>query len=199
MTLLLMSIPAERIRAAKAALRAELLAARRARSADLRAEHGRRLAAAALADPRMTGARCVTAYVGVGAEPATGPLLERLRVAGVTVLLPVVAPGGRLEWSAFDGPASLGPGPHGLLQPTGGRVSVAAADLLLVPALAVDRRGNRLGRGGGYYDRLLAGLGVAAPALALVYDDEVLTDVPAEPHDVPVQGMLTTAGVTVWA
>jgi 5-formyltetrahydrofolate cyclo-ligase len=67
--------------------------------------------------------------------------------------------------------------------------------VVLVPALAVDRRGRRLGRGGGYYDRTLASL--AGPAYAVVYDDEVVEEVPVEPHDVAVAGALTPSGLVV--
>ena len=64
---------------------------------------------------------------------------------------------------------------------------MASADLVIVPALAVDRRGRRLGRGGGSYDRALARVGGAVLTIALLYDDELLDEIPAGPHDQPVR------------
>lgn len=192
--------------AAKRALRDRLLARRAARPAQARTELGLALATAAVGDPRLRTASRVCGYVGVGTEPATGPLLDALRSAGVEVLLPVVAPGGALRWAHYDGPQSLVPAAMGLLEPSGPRLdtsAAAAADLMLVPALGIDRGGNRLGRGGGYYDRMLAGLpppGRGRPITwGAVFDEEVLEAVPTEPHDVPLDGALTASGRIVLA
>lgn len=195
----------EQIRAAKRARRAEVLARRAARDPGDRIRLGKALASTALAHPQLAAANCVCAYVGVGSEPPTGPLLDALRAAGVAVLLPVLAADsaldgaldGALDWALYEGPETLIPGPFGLLQPGGawlGPNGAAAADLLVLPALAVDAGGWRLGRGGGYYDRLLAPLSVGpgpAQTWAVVYDDEVLEHVPHEAHDVRVTGVLT--------
>ena len=74
---------------------------------------------------------------------------------------------------------------------------MADVELVVVPALAVDRRGNRLGRGAGFYDRALAG-SRPATVVAVIYDDELLDTVPAEAHDVPVHAVLTPAGLTAF-
>ena len=82
------------------------------------------------------------------------------------------------------------PGPRGLLEPgepPRGVDAVARADAVLVPALAVDGAGRRLGRGGGGYDRALARVGPLVPLIALVYDDELIEHVPTEGHDIPVR------------
>ena len=93
------------------------------------------------------------------------------------------------------------PGPRGLLEPgepPRGVGAIARADAVLVPALAVDRAGNRLGRGGGSYDRALARVGPLIPLIALVYDGELVEHVPAEAHDVPVRAAVSPrAGITV--
>lgn len=132
----------------------------------------------------------VAAYLSVGTEPGTGPLLAAL--AGTEVLLPVLLPSGDLDWArAGDGVA---PGPHGLLEPTGPRLgpeAVARCALVVVPALAVDRRGTRLGRGGGSYDRVLPR--TTGLVVALLHDGEAVAELPAEPHDVPVDCVVTPA------
>jgi 5-formyltetrahydrofolate cyclo-ligase len=106
---------------------------------------------------------------------------------------PTASSGGRVR-------TGLSAGRYGLLEPVGDRLgpsALASADLILVPALAVDRAGRRMGRGGGSYDRALARLGQPSPLiLALLHDGELIDTVPAEPHDVPVHGVITPrAGV----
>ncbi|WP_371678164.1 5-formyltetrahydrofolate cyclo-ligase [Streptomyces sp. NBC_01276] len=189
----------------KAALRRQLLAARRALSPEARGTAARALARSALALPELAGARTVAAYVSVGAEPGTHELLDALRAAGKRVLLPLLLPDNDLDWAAYEGPGSLAeaahPGKMRLLEPSGpalGPEAVTAADAVLLPGLAVDGRGMRLGRGGGSYDRVLARLERAGthPALVvLLYDEEVVARVPEEPHDHPVQAVATPSGV----
>ncbi|MEV6950869.1 5-formyltetrahydrofolate cyclo-ligase [Streptomyces sp. NPDC051183] len=190
---------------AKAELRRELLAARRSLSDDARRTSARALSRSALALPELAGARTVAAYVSVGGEPGTHELLDALRDAGKRVLLPVLLPDNDLDWAAYEGPGSLAetahPGKMRLLEPAGPRLgpdAVTGADAVLLPGLAVDRRGMRLGRGGGSYDRVLERLERAGahPALVvLLYDEEVVARVPEEPHDHPVQAVATPSGV----
>lgn len=135
----------------------------------------------------VLGAQQVAAYVSIGAEPSTARLLA-LRD---DVLLPVLLPDRDLDWAT----GQPRPGPHGLLEPSGPRLGVDAVgdcDLLLVPALAVDRTGTRLGRGGGSYDRALARC--SGRAVALLHDGEVLDVLPAEPHDRRVTAWVTPTG-----
>ena len=104
-----------------------------------------------------------------------------------------------LDWSVYHGPTSLAPARMGLLEPVGPRLgvdSIATADLLLVPGLAVSPSGDRMGRGGGCYDRALARVPVGTPVWVLLYDDEVGLDVPVEPHDRKVTGAVTPSGCT---
>ncbi len=130
----------------------------------------------------------VAAYASVGTEPATDDLLAALRGAARTVLLPRLLADGDLDWAAYDG--DLRPGPRGLREPAGpalGPDAVAECVLVVVPALAVDRAGTRLGRGGGSYDRALArttGLVVAA-----LHAGELVDRLPVEPHDRPVHAV----------
>ncbi|MFD6939132.1 5-formyltetrahydrofolate cyclo-ligase [Streptomyces goshikiensis] len=189
----------------KALLRRELLAARRALSAGDCRTAARALSRSALALPELAGAGTVAAYVSVGTEPGTRELLDALRAAGKRVLLPVLLPDNDLDWAAYEGPGSLAeaahPGKMRLLEPAGPRLgpdAVTGADAVLLPGLAVDARGMRLGRGGGSYDRVLERLERAGahPALVvLLYDEEVVARVPEEPHDHPVKAVATPSGV----
>ena len=174
----------------KAALRARLLAARSRLSADQRAAAGRLTRDALLSLPELQMAGTVAAYYSVGAEPDTRGLVYALWKRGTYVLLPLLRADGDLDWASYEGPDSLVAGPRGLREPgepPRGAAAVTRADVVLAPALAVDRAGNRLGRGGGSFDRALARVGPLIPVIALLYDDELVGHVPAEPHDVPVR------------
>lgn len=180
--------------AAKAALRRQLLAARAALPAAELARRAGALLQVATGSATLTAVRCCAAYVSLGTEPGTPLLLDHLRSLGVRVLLPVLRADRSLDWAVDEGPARRIAAHHGLLEPPGtllGTAAVASADLVLVPALAVDHDGHRLGRGGGYYDRALPLLPAGTQVLAVVYDEEVLDAVPVEPHDTPVGGALT--------
>lgn len=185
----------------KAGLRRALLAARAALPAQdiegAQAALGRR----ALELPELAQARTVAAYVSVGTEPGTRALLDTLRARGIRVLLPVLLPDNDLDWALYRGAAHLAPARRGLLEPDGERLgpeAVTQADAVLLPGLAVDGRGMRLGRGGGSYDRVLSRLdraGAAPARIVLLYDDEVVAQVPEEPHDHPVDAVITPGGV----
>ncbi|WP_189774955.1 5-formyltetrahydrofolate cyclo-ligase [Streptomyces tauricus] len=189
----------------KRALRRGILMVRNRLTADDVGETEAALAARALELPELARARTVAAYVSVGSEPGTRALLDALHARGVHVLLPVLLADNDLDWGTYDGPDSLVSvqlgGRMTLLEPAGGRLGpegVLGADAVLLPGLAVDGRGMRLGRGGGSYDRVLARLerAGAGPALVvLLYDSEVVGHVPEEPHDRPVHAAVTPSGV----
>ncbi len=185
----------------KALLRARLLAARGALSSDERREAGRLIRDALLSLPQLQMAGTVAAYYSVGAEPDTRGLVYALWKRGTYVLLPLLLPDGDLDWASYEGPDSLVPGPRGLAEPgetPRGPEVVARADVVLAPALAVDHAGNRLGRGGGSYDRALARVSPLIPVIALLYDDELLGRVPAEPHDTPVRAAVRPGPGITW-
>ena len=146
----------------------------------------------------VTAGMVVCAYVPDDDEAGGRALPEALSAAGAQVLLPVSPVVGPLGWAAYAGPADLRPGRFGILVPSAapeGPEAIARADLVLVPAVAVDRTGNRLGRGGGYYDRSLALADPGTRLLSVLDPEDVLDEVPAEPHDVPVHGVVTPDGV----
>ena len=193
-------IAEEPLAAAKAALRRRILAARAGLSAEQRAAAGRALRDAVLALPQAQMAGTVAAYYSLGSEPGTHGLVYALWKRGSYVLLPVLRPDMDLDWASYEGPDSLRPGPRGLTEPAEaprGVAAVSSADLVIVPALAVDRRGVRLGRGGGSYDRALARVGSPVPTIALLYDGELLDEVPAAAHDQRVRYAVSPAvGIT---
>ncbi|MER6268650.1 5-formyltetrahydrofolate cyclo-ligase [Streptomyces sp. NPDC001797] len=190
-------------------LRREFLGVRNRLTADVVREAADALAGHALELPELARARTVAAYVSVGNEPGTLALLDALVTRGVRVLLPALLPDHDLDWGAYAGEGSLARVQHGrkmaLFEPSGERLgpdAVLDADAVLLPGLAVDARGMRLGRGGGSYDRVLARLerAGARPALVvLLYDTEVVGRVPAEAHDLPVQAVVTPSGVRRFA
>jgi 5-formyltetrahydrofolate cyclo-ligase len=185
----------------KSLLRARLRAARSALDPDERRDAGRLIRDALLDFPPLQMAGTVAAYYSVGTEPDTRGLVYALWKRGTYVLLPLLLPDGDLDWASYEGPDSLVPGPRGLAEPgepPRGADTVARADVVLAPALAVDQAGNRLGRGGGSYDRALARVGPLIPVIALLYDAELLSHVPAEPHDTPVRAAVRPAAGITW-
>lgn len=189
----------------KRTLRREFISVRNRLTADDLRENAAALAVRALELPELTHAGVVAAYVSVGSEPGTLALLDALRARGVRVLLPALLPDNDLDWGAYFGEDSLARVQHGgkmaLFEPAGERLgpdAVTGADVVLLPGLAVDARGMRLGRGGGSYDRVLARLedaGAHPARVVLLYDSEVVEHVPEEPHDRPVDAVVTPSGV----
>ncbi|WP_344931219.1 5-formyltetrahydrofolate cyclo-ligase [Saccharopolyspora gregorii] len=138
--------------------------------------------------------RVVAAYVPVRGEPGSTALLDALRAASCRVLLPVVVGAAPLDWADYTGADSLDRARYGLLEPNGPRLGAAelgAADAVLVPALAVDERGVRLGRGAGHYDRSLPLADPAARLIAVVRDAEFVAELPGEEHDVRMHAVIT--------
>ncbi|WP_433467031.1 5-formyltetrahydrofolate cyclo-ligase [Spirillospora sp. CA-142024] len=178
----------------KTDLRAAVLGRRAAMPPEARAEAARPIRDALLSVPEVEMAGTVAAYVSIGNEPDTRSLLFALWKRGTYVLLPRLLPDGDLDWASYEGPDSLVPGARGCLEPSEpprGVNAVGSADVVVVPAVAVDRTGIRLGRGGGSYDRALARVGPAILTVAPLYDAELVASLPAEPHDQRVRAVVT--------
>jgi len=184
--------------AAKLALRDQLVTARGRVPVPILSDHARSVAEHLLASPEVRRAATVAAYVSVGREPGTGPLLAGLEAAGKRVILPLLQPDDDLDWAVYRGPDSLVPARRGLLEPVGaplGPDAIGTADCVIVPGLAVDRTGLRLGRGGGSYDRALGRVPVGTFTCVVLHASEVRDEVPADAHDRQVTAVVTEDGV----
>ncbi|APE38811.1 5-formyltetrahydrofolate cyclo-ligase [Nocardia mangyaensis] len=185
-------MPGERT---KYAWRTQVLAERARVGAAVHAAEAAALAAAA---GLLAGAdEVVCAYVPIRGEPGDLRMLDALRVAGATVLLPVTGEPGPLCWARYGGADSLRKARFGLLEPTAPSLppeTVSEAATILVPALAVDRRGVRLGRGAGYYDRTLGAARADTRLIAVVRDAELVDRLPEEAHDRRMGWALTPGG-----
>ncbi|MDN4477550.1 5-formyltetrahydrofolate cyclo-ligase [Demequina sp. SYSU T00039] len=187
---------------AKAHLRAVIRRERLQRSERRRHEAAAAFRDHVLALPAVQAASCVSVYASRPHEPSTGPLIEALHVRGVRVLIPLLGDGLQRGWGVYRGVDDLVErAPGRPPEPSGdflGSVTLAEADVIVVPALAVDTSGTRLGQGGGWYDRALVDAKPDAPVVALTFSGEVrdaATDpLPREPHDLGVDMVITPEG-----
>jgi 5-formyltetrahydrofolate cyclo-ligase len=180
----------------KRVLREAVLADRAAMPADHRAADDATLVDAVV--HLAGGLMRVAAHVPMPGEPGGPALVSALAAAVSEVLLPVLRPDHDLDWALHRGELAPGAVRARLREPVGPTLGVDAittAELVIVPALGVDREGVRLGRGGGSYDRALSRVRADLEIVALLYDDEVVEALPREPHDHRVTAALTPAGL----
>ncbi len=183
----------------KTELRAEILLARRTLAPQLHDAEAHALCGHLPAV--IGGGETVCAYVPIGSEPGSDELIDSLLRRGVRVLLPVARDDGAglpvpLQWAEYR-QGGLVQARFGLREPAEPWLpadTIAVATVVLVPALAVDRAGVRLGRGAGFYDRSLPLAAPTARLVAVVRDDELIDRLPAEPHDVRMTHALTPNG-----
>lgn len=176
----------------KRALRKQMIEARLALAPAEREERSRRAQMALLASPWFEQARTILLYLPFRGEVGTGLLA---RAAGKQLVLPRVQREPRKLWlHRWDGEPVAGA--YGILEPAAAwpLVEPGEIDLVVVPGVAFDRRGNRLGYGGGYYDRTLP-LMAGAVKVGLAYGLQLVAALPAEPHDVPLDGIATEEGL----
>jgi len=187
----------------KSQLRAIIRKGRADRSERRLQEHAEALRDHVLALPSIERATCVSVYASRRFEPGTLPLIEALHQRGVRVLIPMLGEGLKRGWGVYQGVEDLiERAPGRPPEPSGEFLSKAAlrdADVVIVPALAVDTSGTRLGQGGGWYDRALADANPDAPIVALTFAGELRDEthsLPREAHDVTVHAVITPQGVT---
>ncbi|KHL18037.1 5-formyltetrahydrofolate cyclo-ligase [Mumia flava] len=137
--------------------------------------------------------RRVAAYLSSGSEPSTRPLVDTLCQDGIEVVVPRALAVRRTAWVPYRVGGELRRGRYGIDEPVGDPLADALerADAIILPAVAVDAAGRRLGRGGGYYDTTLAELDPAVLRIALVHDHELVERVPVDDHDQPVHVVVT--------
>jgi 5-formyltetrahydrofolate cyclo-ligase len=181
----------------KRALRAELRERRRTRTSTRRAADSTALTANLERLVSDLGARKLAAYLSLPDEPDTRPFLRWAAGQGLDVLLPISREDGLLDWAPYDG-ADEDEDVLGMPTPTSELLAPSAindVDLILVPAASVDRGGMRMGWGRGYFDKTLGSMEGCPPVYAVIFDDELVDEVPRERHDMPVDGVVTPGGI----
>jgi 5-formyltetrahydrofolate cyclo-ligase len=179
----------------KRALRAELIQVRARISKEERAAHSRAIGERAAALPELMACRTVALYAPLNTEVDPGEIARRLSGAGARIAYPRVLPSGRILAFAACDPAALVQGPLGALEPPAGarEVDLDAIEAVVMPGVAFSVDGLRLGRGGGYYDATLKKVPGRALRVGLGFDVQVVPSLPREPHDVPLDLVLTEA------
>jgi 5-formyltetrahydrofolate cyclo-ligase len=189
------------LRDAKQKLRRQMLARRDALHADARDAQGAAIVARLAALPSFAAARTVLLTLAFRSEWDTLPLVARALADGKRVVVPKVDAAARMLvlHAIADPVGDVGPGHHGIPEPMPQCpvVDPAAIDWVLVPGITFDRSGQRLGYGGGYYDRLLPLLSRRAPRIAGAYDLQIVDRVPTGPRDVTVDAIVTPSETIV--
>ncbi|GAA2539375.1 5-formyltetrahydrofolate cyclo-ligase [Microbacterium mitrae] len=149
-----------------------------------------------------TGATSISCYLSTTLEPGTRTFVNQAIERGLRVLLPSTRADGLLDWVVATVDGDETDGPLGVPEPVGellGPIAVDEVDLLLIPAAAVDESGMRLGWGRGYFDKTIGSMQKCPPVYAVIFDSELLDEVPAEPHDQPVSGVVTPTRIVTFA
>ncbi|MDR1710772.1 MAG: 5-formyltetrahydrofolate cyclo-ligase [Propionibacteriaceae bacterium] len=180
--------------AGKDALRASILAKRQSRVAQAPDLFRDFQTLSGLANPAAASqpSQVWAIYASVPPEPDTWPLITAAYEAGIDVLLPVL--GSQPNWARYAGPDQLRASWRGILEPTTpalGPEALRAADLIIVSGLAGTPQGDRLGTGGGWYDRALAWASPQAQKVLLLYEGEIFDELPTDPWDVRVDSIAT--------
>ena len=186
------AIPIAELDAAKRARRKTCAAARDGLAPADRATAASRIAGIGLGFAATTPGSVVSTYAAIGSEIDPAPLVERLAAAGYRTCLPVIQPlGNPLRFRAWQPGEPLVARTWGIREPADDAPEVEP-DILLVPLLAFDRTGGRLGQGGGHYDRVLEALKpCGAIAVGLGFAAQELARVPREPHDQALDWVVT--------
>ncbi|MGX1703566.1 5-formyltetrahydrofolate cyclo-ligase [Microbacterium sp. NPDC055357] len=140
------------------------------------------------------GATSLSCFLSTTTEPGTREFVDAAVARGIRVLLPITRADGLLDWSVAAADGDIAEGLFGMPEPVGevlGPIAVNDVDLMIIPAAAVARDGMRLGWGRGYFDKTLGSMERRPPVYAVVYDSEVLDEVPFDELDQPVSGIVT--------
>jgi 5-formyltetrahydrofolate cyclo-ligase len=190
-------MPADEIANQKRALRAELRERRRNKPLVTMERESAQLTERLTALVSALHATSISAYLSSPTEPNVRPFLNWARDAGIRTLLPISRVDGLLDWTTGDGETEE-LGHLGVPEAVGellGPMAIDEMDLILVPAASVDESGMRLGWGKGYFDKMLGSMGKCPPVFAVLFDDELVDEVPRERHDEPVDGVVTPSRI----
>lgn len=190
------------VASAKRALRAELRERRQMMSESARDAAALGIRAQLDALVERVGAQSMSCYLSTTTEPGTRAFVDGAVARGIRVLLPVTRADGLLDWSVATPGGDIVDGLFGLPEPAGdllGPIALNDVDLLVIPAAAVSPAGARLGWGRGYFDKTIGSMEGCPPVYAVVFDSEVLDDVPVELHDEPVSGVVTPTQTLTFA
>jgi 5-formyltetrahydrofolate cyclo-ligase len=184
-------LSAHRLKQAKRALRREVLGRRDALPAEERARAARRIVDRLLGLPELGDAETVMVFWSFGSEVDTGPLIDRLHRSGVRVALPRIEDGD-IAAVAYAPGDPVAPTGFGAMEPSGrDAVAPEEVDVVVVPGVAFDRAGGRVGYGGGFYDRFLARTRPQVPAIAIGFGVQVVEEVPGGGGDRRVDAIVT--------
>lgn len=178
----------------KRALRAELRERRRNLTSTERQAASAGVTARLIELAEQHGISSASCYLSANDEPDTRGFLAWARQRGIRVLLPISREDGLLDWAVAGDEDAEDIGLFGLPEPVGELLAPTAindVDLIIVPAAAVDESGMRLGWGRGYFDKTLGSMERCPPVYAVVFDSEVLPEVPRERHDQAVDGAVS--------
>ncbi|MCK6081225.1 5-formyltetrahydrofolate cyclo-ligase [Microbacterium sp. EYE_5] len=178
----------------KRALRAELRERRQQRSAASLEEAAAGVQAQLDRLVHEHAVRSMSCFLSTTTEPGTREFIAAAVARGIRVLLPVTRADGLLDWAVAEDEGLTAEGMFGLPEPVGELLSPVAVndvDLLVIPAAAVDRTGMRLGWGRGYFDKTIGSMEKCPPVYAVIFDSELLDEVPRDLHDQPVSGVVT--------
>ena len=164
-------------------------------SARYKEESSRAIAGNLLAMPEYQEAGTVFCFVGTDREIDTRPILEDILAAGKRLCVPLCTGKGIMELRQVTDLRQLVPGAYGILEPPADApiVAVDEVDFAVMPCLTCNRLGQRLGRGGGYYDRFLSHY--RGGTVLLCQEKLIREEIPLEPHDYPVPWVLTERGL----
>jgi 5-formyltetrahydrofolate cyclo-ligase len=169
---------------AKKALRAQILGAR---SKNLSSQTSHQYAESLIALSLQQNLKRIGCYLSFGSEPETDTFIELAQAEGIEIACPRIDADGSMVMAVLE--SETMPSELGFREPTGKVVEPKDLELIVIPALAIDFQGQRLGRGAGYFDRYLEQY--KGPTVGLVYDAEFLPEIPSETHDLPVSLVVT--------
>jgi 5-formyltetrahydrofolate cyclo-ligase len=190
---------ADTIAAQKSAMRREMISRRDALGDEARMRETAAAMALLVASPQYQAAKNMLCTMSFGSEIDTRALIAQAKADGKRIALPRVVNGKRalaLHW--FDEETVLAPSAWGILEPSADALSLAIAeiDTIVVPGLAFDFSGNRLGYGRGFYDQLLQSASPATARIALAFTCQIVPQVPVAVHDASIHTLITASGTT---